>query len=510
MDLSTWIERHAAFTPARVAVRSERMTLTYEALAGRIRDLARGLKHGLGVGRGDRVAFLGYNHPDFLTLLFACARLGVMMVPLNWRLATAENAYILENAGVETLLATVEFAEEAKRLRERVEGLRLVAVDGAGSDMPALEELLATGGDSGNPHVGPGSPLLVVYTSGTTGRPKGAVLRQEALLWNALNAAHMHDLTSRDHILTVLPLFHVGGLNIQTTPALHAGAEITLLERFDAGRTLAAIDRLRPNLTVLVPATMRALIEHPAWSTTDISCLRMVACGSQVVPRPLLAAFNERGVPAAQVYGSTETCPIAVYQRAEDALAKPGCTGKVALHAELRLVDREGREVPPGEPGELLVRGPNVMFEYWGDEAATREVLREGWLHTGDIGYVDAEGDLWIVDRKKDVVISGGENIYPAELEAVLHEHAAIRDAVVVGRADARWGEVPVAVVVRKDASLTESDVLALFEGRLARFKHPRGVIFMDELPRNAMGKVLRYRLRDWIAVREQRSRRSG
>ncbi len=505
MDLSVWIERHAAFTPTRVAIRSRQRSLGYEALAGRVRDLARGLKHGLGIGRGDRIAFLGYNHPDFLTLLFACARLGVLMVPLNWRLATAENAYILRDAGVETLLATAEFAAEAERLGEAVGGLRLVAVDGERAGMVAFEALLATGGDSRNPHVGLESPLLVVYTSGTTGRPKGAVLRQEALLWNALNSTHMHDITSRDHVLTVLPLFHVGGLNIQTTPALHAGAEITLLDRFDAGGTLDAIARLRPTLTVLVPATMRALIEHPAWEETDLSCLRMIACGSQVVPRPLLDAFNRRGVPAAQVYGSTETCPIAVYQRAADAVAKPGATGKVALHAELRLVDREGREVAQGEPGELLVRGPNVMFEYWGDEAATAEVLREGWLHTGDIGYLDAEGDLWIVDRKKDVVISGGENIYPAELEAILHEHPGIRDAVVVGRADARWGEVPVAAVVRHDSALTEREVLALFEGRLARFKHPREVIFMDELPRNAMGKVLKYRVRDWIAVRERR-----
>ena len=507
MDLSLWIERHAAFDPARTAIRSEQRTLTYAEFAERIRAMARGLKHGLGVGRGDRVAFLGYNHPDFLTLLFACARLGVMMVPLNWRLATAENAYILRNAGVETVLATAAFAAEAQRLAEVVAGVRLVAVDGERPGMVALDELLGTGGDAGNPHVDLGNPLLVVYTSGTTGRPKGAVLRQEALFWNALNAAHMHDLTSRDHVLTVLPLFHVGGLNIQTTPALHAGAEVTLLDRFDAGRTLEAIARLRPTLTVLVPATMRALIEHPQWEATDLSCLRMIACGSQVVPRPLLDAFNDRGVPAAQVYGSTETCPIAVYQRAGDALAKPGATGKVALHAELRLIDRQGREVPPGEPGEVLVRGPNVMFEYWGDEAATRQALVEGWLHTGDIGYLDAEGDLWIVDRKKDVVISGGENIYPAELEAVLHEHRGIRDAVVVGRPDTRWGEVPVAVVVRGDPGLTEEAVLALFEGRLARFKHPRAVVFMDELPRNAMGKVLKYRVRDWIAVRERRAR---
>jgi fatty-acyl-CoA synthase len=210
-------------------------------------------------------------------------------------------------------------------------------------------------------------------------------------------------------------------------------------------------------------------------------------------------------VPAAQVYGSTETCPIAAYQRADDALRKEGPTGKPALHCELRLVDRAGREVPPGEPGQVLVRGPNVMYEYWADEAATREALVDGWFRTGDIGRLDADGDLWIVDREKDVIISGGENIYPAELEAVLHAEPAIRDAVVVARPDPRWGEVPVAVVVRADPSLDEARVLALFDGRLARYKHPRAVMFMDELPRNAMGKVLRYRVRDWLAARATR-----
>jgi fatty-acyl-CoA synthase len=220
-----------------------------------------------------------------------------------------------------------------------------------------------------------------------------------------------------------------------------------------------------------------------------------------VVPQPLLAAFHARGVPAAQVYGATETSPIAVYQRAADAPRKEGSTGKAALHAEMRVVDAGGQDVAPGGRGEILIRGPNVMYEYWGNDAATRDALRDGWFHTGDIGWVDGDGDLWVVDRKKDVVISGGENIYPAELESVLHACPAIRDAVVVGRADARWGEVPVAVVVKAAAELDESAVLALFEGRLARFKYPREVVFLDELPRNAMGKVLRYLVREWIAA---------
>lgn len=504
MDLGSWIERHAAFTPDRPVVHFAGSSLSWRSFAERVRGLARGLKHGLEIGRGDRVAFLGYNHPDFLVLLFACARLGAMLVPLNWRLAPAEHLYILKHAGVRALFLGPGFAEAGLALARECGDLATVCVDATDFGR-SIDELLEARGDDRNPHVDLKSPLLIVYTSGTTGRPKGAVLRQEALLWNAINSAHMHDLTSRDRVLTVLPLFHVGGLNIQTTPALHVGAEVMLLDRFDAGRTLAAIRDWRPTLTVLVPATMQALIEHPAWESTDLSCLRMIACGSQVVPQPLLRAFHARGVPAAQVYGSTETCPIAAYQRAEDAVRKEGSTGKPALHVELRLVDQHGRDVPAGTPGRVLVRGPNVMYEYWADESATREALVDGWFHTGDIGRLDAEGDLWIIDREKDVIISGGENIYPAELEAVLRTEPAIKDAVVVARPHPRWGEVPVAVVVRADPTLDAARVLALFEGRLARYKHPRAVVFMDELPRNAMGKVLRYRVRDWLAARSSR-----
>jgi len=496
VDIARWIERHAAFAPDRPAVHFRGRALSWRELDRRVRALARGLHARFGLGPGDRVAWLGFNHPDMLALLFACARLGLVLVPLNFRLAPPEHAAILRHAGARLLLCGPGFEEAGARFADEVEGLRVLPAEGP----EGLETVLSEEGAERHPGVDLSSPILLVYTSGTTGRPKGAVLTQKALFWNAVNSAHMHDLTARDRVLTVLPMFHVGGLNIQTTPALHLGAEVVLLERFDPEATLRAVAEHRPTLTVLVPATMRALIEHPAWEQTDLSSLRMIACGSQVVPMPLLDAFNRRGVPAAQVYGATETCPIAVYQRAEDALRKPGSTGRPGLHVEMRIVDREGRDLPPGERGEVWIRGPNVTTGYWRDPEATRAALVDGWFRTGDVGVVDDEGDLWIVDRFKDVVISGGENIYPAELEAVLHAEPRIREAVVVGRPDPRWGEVPVAVVVRADPALREEEVLALFEGRLARFKHPRAVLFVDGLPKNAMGKVLKYRLRAWLA----------
>jgi fatty-acyl-CoA synthase len=502
VDISRWIERHAAFTPDKPAIRFAGRELSYAGLELRVRDLARGLKHTLGVGRGDRVAWLGYNHPDLLALLFACARLGAMLVPLSWRLAVPEHLLVLRDAGAGVLVVGEELAATGAILGGELAGCRCVALAPA-TERPGwmtLDAMTDVGGDDANPHVGPEAPLLLVYTSGTTGRPKGAVLTQQAIFCNALNSLHMHDLTSADRVLTVLPLFHVGGLNIQTTPALYAGAEVVLLGRFEPGATLEAIRELRPTLTVQVPATIRALLEHPDWAATDLGCLRMIATGSSIVPLPLLQAWHERGVPAAQVYGLTETCPIAVYQRAADALRKPGSTGRVALHGELRIVDAAGRDCPLGSDGELLVRGDNVMLEYWGDAAATAAAFVEGWFRTGDVGHLDAKGELWIVDRRKDVIISGGENIYPAELEAVLLACPAVREAAVVARPDPRWGEVPVAVIVRAAPTLDAAAVQALFEGRLARFKHPRAVVFVDALPRNAMGKVLRFRLREMVA----------
>ncbi|HLI12494.1 MAG TPA: AMP-binding protein [Alphaproteobacteria bacterium] len=501
MDIANWIERWAAFQPEKFALRFEGSALGYAAFADRIAAVARMLKSELGIGRGDRIAFLGYNSPEFLALLFACARLGAMLVPLNWRLAAPEHRYILSDAAAAALFVEPELVDHAEQLRAALPDCRFVGLGTAKADWLAYDALIGeAGGDGRNPHVGLETPLLIVYTAGTTGRPKGAVLTQSALTWNAVNATAMHDLTSRDAVLTTLPLFHVGGLNIQTLPALHAGAAVILHRRFELELAMRAIAEDRPSLTVLVPAQLKALIEHPGWVRLDLGSLRAVTTGSTIVPLPLIEAWHARGVPIIQVYGSTETAPVAVHQRIEDARATAGSTGKPALHCEARIVTREGREAGPGERGEILVRGPNVMFEYWGDPAATAEALRDGWFHTGDVGHRDERGNFYVDERKKDLIISGSENIYPAEIEAVLQESAAIADAAVVARPHERWGEVPVAVVVpRPGAELTRDAVLALFEGRLARFKHPHDVLFVAELPRNAMGKVLKYRLREIV-----------
>lgn len=506
-DISRWIERHADFDPDKPALVFEGREISYAELAVAISTTARALKHSFGITHGDRVAFLAFNGPEFLIVMFACARLGAIFIPLNWRLAPPEHAFMLKNATAKLVICEPAFADHLDALRSTLPDCVFATTGVAPAGWTSLSVARdAAAGEDSNPDVGPDTPLLLVYTSGTTGTPKGAVLTQGAVQWNAFNSQHMHDMNSTDRILTVLPMFHVGGLNIQTTPALYAGATVVLHARFDPGAVLSAIAREQPTLVVLVPATIAALAAHSDWPETDLGSLRAVATGSSIVPLHLLRVFHDRDVPVLQVYGSTETGPVSVYLRTADARRKEGSAGKPALHCRMRIVDDADRDVAAGQPGEILVRGPNVMQEYWAEAEATREVFTNGWFRTGDIGYRDDAGFLFVNDRKKDVVISGGENIYPAELETVLQEIQDIAEAAVVGRPDAKWGEVPVAVVVPSSGTGLEAErVLRCFEGRLAKFKHPKDVVFVDALPRNVMGKVQKPELRRLVSAKTKK-----
>ncbi len=492
MSFASWLDRRADLTPDAAALVFGDARLSYRALADQVHAAQRHLGEELGIARGDRIALLALNRPEFLVLLFACARLGAMLVPLNWRLAPPEHLFMLQDAGAHALILEPAFAPTAALAARALPGCRSVtlplALGGAGAAAP-LDDAIADA-----------TPLLIVYTSGTTGRPKGAVLTQGALTWNAINGVAAHELTSRDRVLITIPLFHVGGLNMQTVPALHAGATVHLHARFDPAATLAAIRDQRITVTVLVPAQLAALLEHPDWPDADLSSLRLVTTGSSVVPPALVEPWRARGVDVINVYGATETAPIATWISPADARRKPTSCGKAALHAAVRVVDAGGRDAPVGQPGEVLVRGPNLFREYWNNPAATAEAIVDGWFHTGDIGHVDAEGFLYIDDRKTEVIISGGENIYPAEVEAVLMSVAGIAEAAVVARPHPKWGEVPVAVVVRRPgAALDAAEVLAAFAGRLARYKHPHAVIFADALPRNAIGKIEKFKLRAMV-----------
>ena len=476
MNLSRIIERWAHQAPGRTALHFQGEDLSYANLWARTEHVTRQLS-ALGIAKRERIAFLGHNHPEMLALLFAASRIGALLVPLNWRLTVHEHKVIFADCLPKVLFFEPDFDAHAAELPVDTRA-RL------GEDLPEAEPALA-GEDE--------DEVLIVYTSGTTAAPKGAVLNQSALIWNGYNSIHAHDLRQSDHVLSSLPMFHVGGLNNQTLPALLAGATVTLQKRFEPGQWLADVAERKPTLSLLVPATMRAVISHPDWARTDLSSLRMLNTGSMVVPVSLIRAFHDRGVPVGQIYGATETAPLAAVLMAHDAYAKPGSAGKAALHCEVRLADG----------GEVQVRGPNVMRGYWNDPQATRAAFAEdGWFRTGDLGRWDAEGFLWIDGRSKDLIISGGENIHPAELENVLADCPAIAECAVIGIEDPKWGESPCAVVVRKSgATLDSAGVLALFDGRLARYKHPQRVVFADSLPKNAMGKVQKFELRKLLGV---------
>jgi len=492
------IERNAAFTPDQPAIIFEGEILSYAGFRARIEQAACALKAEFGVSRGDRVAILSLNRPDYLVLLYACARLGAMLVPLNWRLAVAEQLFILSDAGAKVLVLEQAFAEILPALEKSLPNTAIAGLDFTPPKGSAFDLLLAQArGDGRNPHTDLSCPLLIVYTSGTTGRPKGAVLRQDALLLNGVMSQHMHALTSSDHVLTVLPFFHVGGLNIQTTPALQHGATVTIHPRFIPEATLAAIERNRPTLTVLVPATIQALTDHSAWSSTDLSSLKAISTGSTVVPPHLIERFASRGVPVLQVYGSTETCPIAIYTRLGGDLSRVGSTGLPGLCCEAAVIDDSGVELPPDTPGEIAVRGPNVFSEYWGNEEATREALHGGWYRTGDLAVTHPDGYIEIKDRSKDIIISGGENISTIEVEDVLYRHPAVLEAAIVARPDPNWGETPCAFVTLKDGAAAEpGEIIAFCREHLAHFKAPHHVIF-GPLPKTSTGKIQKFVLRE-------------
>ncbi len=519
LTLPDVLRHHARERPGAVALRFEGHDTSYHTLALQANHLAQHLQV-LGVQAGERVAYLGFNHPQQIALLFAAAQLGAICVPLNYRLAAPEWDSLVADCTPRWLFSDAHWAQAAGELAGR-SGMVHCRIDQDVAGDACLGTSAHLTAPAAGLSTGPQTPALLVYTSGTTGRPKGALHTQANLLANMALAQCAMALSATDTVATVLPLFHVGGLCIQTLPALYAGARVVLHARFDAAATLNCIAQDRPTLTLQVPATMRALVEHPLWHSTDLSCLRALWAGSSVLPAHWVQAFQARGVPVCNVYGSTETGPFSIALGAVHAQSHPGSCGwpaqANALQVQVRLIAQRGPDGTPAPDGigELCIRAPNVAQRYWPDQPL---VDADGYFHTGDLAHCAPDGSFAVVGRAKDMLISGGENIYPAEIENLLAAHPQIAECAVIGLPDTQWGEKVVACVVLRSAGLVDkpdtatdapascADWAALFSafiaGKIARYKLPRDWVFLPELPKTATGKVQKDRLLG--VVREQ------
>ena len=499
MDLGSWIARRAAIGPNRAAVTFNDETQTFGEFSDRIDRLAADLVAG-GVTPGERVAYLGLNHPMFLTAMFATARAGAVFVPLNFRLTGAEIAYILNDATPHTLIADETLIPVVDGIADDVLLTRRIAVTSA-HGWESAEDLIAGAEPIADPvHRNPDDLALIMYTSGTTGRPKGAMLTHGNFFWNNVNALLCLDTVSSDVSYCAAPLFHIGGLNVTTLLTLQKGGHIVLASAFDPVAALADIEKHRVTTMFGVPAMYLFMSQVPQFESADLSSLRFLVCGGAPVPEPLMRRYADRGLAFAQGYGLTETAPLALVMSLDESAAKIGAAGnKVLPLSDVRLVDATNSVVPPGTPGEVCVRGPQVMLGYWNNPGATDAAIDdEGWFHTGDIGREDEDGYIYVVDRVKDMVITGGENVYPAEVESVLYSHPAVAEIAILGLPDAKWGEAVTAVIATAPGQTVTLDELRDFaKDQLARYKLPLRLEFVDALPRNPSGKVLKYQLRD-------------
>jgi fatty-acyl-CoA synthase len=459
LTLDRWIRDRARVTPERTAIVYGERRVTYRELDERSDARAADLA-ARGLVRGDRLATRTGNSPEHVEVFFACAKAGLVLLPLNWRLARPELEFQLEDAAPKLLL--VEEGQEA------VGSVPTQAIEA----MPPASEFEPVAED--------GDPLLLIYTSGTTGRPKGALLTHANCFWTNVGFDLATGVGGSDVVLQTLPQFHVGGWNVQPLLAWWKGGTVVLERAFDAARVLQLIDEEGVTTMMGVPATYLFLSQEAGFASADLSTLRLAVVGGAPMPEALLETWRRRGVAIVQGYGLTEAAPNVLCLPPEDAVRKAGSAGKPYPYVEARLSDE----------GELQVRGPNVFPGYWRDPEATAAAFTgDGWLRTGDVAEVDDDGCYRILGRLKDMFISGGENVYPAEVEAVLHEHPAVADAAVVGVPDERWGESGVAFVV---GTATEEELIGFCRERLARFKVPKAIRFVDELPRNSLGKVQR------------------
>lgn len=497
MIVGDWIGRRAHLTPDKVALidtlNGDR-AITYQEWSESVNRTGRFLKDKLGVEKGDRVAVLSHNCVEYLDTWFALGRIGAILQNLNWRLTPYELQELIANGGPTALIYGSEFSTQVNELRGKLPSVRHFVALGRPGDpgdktFEEREEL------SSEPlpdlELGWNDPWVICYTGGTTGTPKGAVLTHKSITANAVNTVISWKLEPDDVAILNAPLFHTGGLNVFTAPLVYNGGTSIVCKEFDADQVFDLIQRGGVTVFFGVPTMFVILQEHPRWEEADFTSLKLVISGGAPCPMPVFEKFWERGVDFKTGYGLTEAGPNTFWLPPDDVRRKPGAVGFPLFHIDVKVVREDGTECEPGKSGELIIRGPHVCAGYWNDPEATAETIRDGWLHTGDLALRDAEGYYTIVGRLKDMIISGGENVYPAEVESVMHAHPGVAEAALIGVPHARWGEVGRAVVARtQESGLTKEDLLDFCGERLAQYKVPKSVVFVDQLPKTGAGKV--------------------
>lgn len=494
-----WIAKWAVYSPGKIAVKEYESghTYTYAELHRLGNRLAFHLRDHYGIRKGSRIAILAENCLEYIALFAAAQKMGCILVPMNYRLASAEIDYLLRDAEPALAVCEKKFAP-------------LLQAAPAFAGVPCfwpIEELAAFchRAKEGN-HDEPfplqpaeeDDPVLILYTSGTTGFPKGAIYSHKMLFWNSINTAISLIVNTESRTVNVMPPFHTGGWNVLTTPFLHHGAYTCMVKKFDAATVLRLIQEEEATLFMGVPTMLKMMAEAPEFEEATFPSLYYIIVGGESMPIPLIEQWEyTKGVAIRQGYGLTEVGPNLTSLHQNDAIRKKGSIGRPNFYVEIKIADAEGREAPVNEAGELLLRGPMMTPGYWRNEEATRKAIVDGWFHTGDMVRLDEEGYLFVVDRIKNMFISGGENVYPAEVERVLQTHAGVSEAAVVGVPDAKWGEVGKAfVVLRPGTSLPEEELLEHCRSLLARFKVPKYIVFVEALPKNDTGKINRGALR--------------
>ncbi len=497
MYTKDWIAKWALYSPEKLALKEldTGRTLTYAELNDCANHLATVLTQHPGLRPGDRVMVIAEFSLEYVALFVAAQKAGFILVPVNYRLTAGEIDYLVDNCQPRLLIYEEQFAEKTRQLRalpaipqvwplreisRHCQRARLRGVNPRFESAPLAED----------------APLFILYTSGTTGFPKGALYTHKMLLWNSLNTTLALSLTADDSTIVCTPPFHTGGWNVLLTPLLHRGGTVGFVKKFQPDRLLELLARERTAIFMAVPTMLKMMMDSPAFASADLSAIRYFIVGGEALPLPVIQAWHRRGVPIRQGFGLTEVGPNLFSLHQDDAERKIGSIGRANFYVDYRLLDEAGREVAPGAVGELCLHGPTVMPGYWNDPAATATALNNGWFRTGDLLRQDADGYLYVMDRLKNMYISGGENVYPAEIERFLLTFPGVVEAAVIGVPDEKWGEVGKAFIVSNGVGVSPAAMLEYCGANLARFKVPRCVELVAELPKSDTGKINKNQLR--------------